>query len=680
MIPNFKFPSCQKVLPLVYDDSFSYYETICKVVDTLNQVIDKTNTLSDDFTALKSYVDNYFNNLDVTTEINNIMNRLINSGEFARIIANSTGIITPQLYGAKGDGKTDDTTAIQAAIDENPNSPIFFSGVYLISKTITLSTSNTSMLILGGSTIRATSNIVMIDFNREKSTTQTLPSEFYGIIGGVIDCNNIASIGIRNNNNRLLLMGVKVIDVLNIGIYDGSDTYTSIGQSFYSNVTLIQQRYSTDWSEGKSVGIYLNAQDCRLENVAILRMNKAIVVKKTGTIFTNLYLFADGNTTKYAGLDYGSYTSYGIYLDRDFKVNAPLNLTNVYFDTLDYSIYNNGTNSNWRLDIVNCFMYSSSVNFVTKRELYLKGGHSFELNITHLRMYDNSLTYFLEGVFTNTDDINEGYNRFDVVPNSNYWADSWNCLNNFGIKDAFANFNMEANTYYKIARLYSNRANGSGKWTFNVNLVGIEEIEFTAMSNGTELHIVNVKNITGNTLFEIHVDKNVETETLQNGQKMYYYTVYILSKAKRNIWLTMNGHGTRPYAKISYKPYNRALETGTPTNDAIINYGTGDRYYNLLNQGVSKTLQTNNINPKTYRLENHVCAANFTETIIIPNPTNTILRPFGLLNFFTSNNHVMIIDTAIDYNTNEVTIKIKNDTDNEITANIELVYIFFEFN
>ena len=34
-LPTFKF-WCQKVLPLVYDDSLSYYELLCKVVDYIN--------------------------------------------------------------------------------------------------------------------------------------------------------------------------------------------------------------------------------------------------------------------------------------------------------------------------------------------------------------------------------------------------------------------------------------------------------------------------------------------------------------------------------------------------------------------------------------------------------------------------------------------------------------------
>lgn len=34
---------CQKVLPLVYDDSLSYYEVLCKIRDHLNEVINTYN-------------------------------------------------------------------------------------------------------------------------------------------------------------------------------------------------------------------------------------------------------------------------------------------------------------------------------------------------------------------------------------------------------------------------------------------------------------------------------------------------------------------------------------------------------------------------------------------------------------------------------------------------------------
>ena len=45
---------CQKVLPLVYDDSLSYYEILCKVVDYLNKVIEDDNTFIEELAELQA--------------------------------------------------------------------------------------------------------------------------------------------------------------------------------------------------------------------------------------------------------------------------------------------------------------------------------------------------------------------------------------------------------------------------------------------------------------------------------------------------------------------------------------------------------------------------------------------------------------------------------------------------
>lgn len=44
---------CQKVLPLVYDESLSYYEVLCKVVDYLNHMLDDVNNVIKDYNELK---------------------------------------------------------------------------------------------------------------------------------------------------------------------------------------------------------------------------------------------------------------------------------------------------------------------------------------------------------------------------------------------------------------------------------------------------------------------------------------------------------------------------------------------------------------------------------------------------------------------------------------------------
>ena len=84
---------CQKVLPLVYDDSLSYYELLCKVVDYLNKTMEDVGVLEGDVTGLheaykklQSYVNDYFSTLDVQEEINNKLDTMAKNGTLSQLI------------------------------------------------------------------------------------------------------------------------------------------------------------------------------------------------------------------------------------------------------------------------------------------------------------------------------------------------------------------------------------------------------------------------------------------------------------------------------------------------------------------------------------------------------------------------------------------------------------------
>ena len=100
----FKF-WCQKVLPLVYDNSLSYYELLCKVVDYLNKVIEDLKTTEDNietitdttndnieavieaYEELQGYVNAYFENLDVQEEIDAKLDQMAESGALSNLLA-----------------------------------------------------------------------------------------------------------------------------------------------------------------------------------------------------------------------------------------------------------------------------------------------------------------------------------------------------------------------------------------------------------------------------------------------------------------------------------------------------------------------------------------------------------------------------------------------------------------
>lgn len=151
---------CQKVLPLVYDDTLSYYELLCKVVDYLNKTMEDVETLNGDVTdlhtayeELQSYVNSYFSSLDVQQEIDNKLDEMASSGELATLLSYAFNdmFVNVKQFGAKGDGITDDTDAFNKAMSKTgyifiPNGNYVIntgleitSDIYIIGKNATLS-------------------------------------------------------------------------------------------------------------------------------------------------------------------------------------------------------------------------------------------------------------------------------------------------------------------------------------------------------------------------------------------------------------------------------------------------------------------------------------------------------------------------------------------------------------
>lgn len=70
---------CQKVLPLVYDDSLSYYELLCKVVKYLNETMGAVDSLTE-------VVENFLSSGVIDEEISNKLDEMVEDGTLAEII------------------------------------------------------------------------------------------------------------------------------------------------------------------------------------------------------------------------------------------------------------------------------------------------------------------------------------------------------------------------------------------------------------------------------------------------------------------------------------------------------------------------------------------------------------------------------------------------------------------
>ena len=97
---------CQKTLPLVYDDSLSYYELLCKVVNYINNLItdvaaaeENVDKLLTAYNQLQEYVNNYFDGADFQQKIDDSLDRYAEDGTLSAMVNTHVRALLPYEVG-----------------------------------------------------------------------------------------------------------------------------------------------------------------------------------------------------------------------------------------------------------------------------------------------------------------------------------------------------------------------------------------------------------------------------------------------------------------------------------------------------------------------------------------------------------------------------------------------------
>ena len=87
---------CQKVLPLVYDDSLSYYELLCKVVGKLNEMAENQNNLSDEIKAVANDLNDFKTQVPgmIEAKVEEWLNNYITTHGLVNSVNGMTGVVT----------------------------------------------------------------------------------------------------------------------------------------------------------------------------------------------------------------------------------------------------------------------------------------------------------------------------------------------------------------------------------------------------------------------------------------------------------------------------------------------------------------------------------------------------------------------------------------------------------
>ena len=252
---------CQKVLPLVYDDSLSYYELLSKVGKYLNNMLEDMNTLSGDITALhnayeqlEEYVNTYFDNIDIQEEVNNKLDSLAQEGFF-------DDILTPMFNTYKGQ--------IDDVIEEQQE----FITTNVSDRLDAQDTAITNRLDAQDTAI---TNAVQ---SQNATIGQAISSQNNTIASNNADVNSRLNSAVTQQNDRITILEERMTE------------YASLPSGSTSgNAELIDIRVGADGVTYASAGDAVRANDRRIGNLA----DGAIVKTTSHNLFNGSFVKGEG--------------------------------------------------------------------------------------------------------------------------------------------------------------------------------------------------------------------------------------------------------------------------------------------------------------------------------------------------------------------------------------------------
>lgn len=261
----------QQTLPAIYDDSLSYTDLLAKMLAYMNGLIENDNNLTEDMKQAYDYINNYFDNLDVQDEIDKKLDEMVEDGTLYQYLGHLLPYVTFEMFGAEGDGKQDDTVAIESTITfaKNTKLPITSLGQqYKISKNITFD--NLKLYNFG---------LIIGD-----DTTITITNHSDVTKGSFKKCNLVCD-GYYCN-----LRSISIFEFVGNGLYinpqNGNDNYVTYnGNSRICDIFLNNYNISGDTANG----IIIDCSDLTLENCLVINAKIAYTIKKSNVSLISCY-------------------------------------------------------------------------------------------------------------------------------------------------------------------------------------------------------------------------------------------------------------------------------------------------------------------------------------------------------------------------------------------------------
>lgn len=305
-----------------------------KLVEQWKAMQKNFDNLQDAFNDLKSYVQDYFKNLDVQEEINNKLEEMYNSGKLNELLNLFIPYITPEMFGAVGDGLTDDTE----------NFKKFIANCY-----------NTSGICDFGKTYLINSDLIIskkVNINLNQCTIA---------INGAIKFesdNNIRDTVFKNGHIKVLKDSVdSVITIHNLINSTISDIF--ISDFINTGIMLKENCYET-----QLINIKLYAKSNGINSVGIINNSSDTYITNCFGRDCHIFIINNGVTNYYNSCHAWIITS-AILPDSVFaKCNISANFTNCVIDTYVHGfelLYNSTSSITNNYCIINPAYYNGNI-------------------------------------------------------------------------------------------------------------------------------------------------------------------------------------------------------------------------------------------------------------------------------------------------------------------------------
>lgn len=267
---------CQKVLPLVYDDSLSYMELLAKVVNYLNNTIsdvanaeENISKLANAYEELQDYVNEYFDNLDVTSEVENILDRMATDGTLNDIIEPLVNEETAKI-----------STYVTAWLTENVD-PV--GSAVVVDKTLTVEGAAADSLVTGQyvRTIkRVIANASIAGYDKTDSVISGVKTENY-VMTNAGDETYLAGWSYSEfevaPNTTYKISGTGSTAVRMFNVYDANDNIIDLYPSMATPGYVLDYEYTTPYNADH---IIVNTRD--IYGASIVKETNTLIFQKKG--------------------------------------------------------------------------------------------------------------------------------------------------------------------------------------------------------------------------------------------------------------------------------------------------------------------------------------------------------------------------------------------------------------